>query len=300
MPPRTPVDIHIRTFLCQRWCHTLSYRRSCLCTVSLTLVWYHFAAPNVLTTPIADWYLRLIKRQVKYDIYLINMIMLSSLININRRSWFRISQIDNDLLMVNTCCFVGHVNQCILHKLLFLQDVTTTTWTPSSMSIWHALCSTLCVVTWCWAAGGTTALETASSWPLTTSTPSFTSSRSATAWSPSSSEAWSSEVRYWLIHNEEHYTTPRAIYTYTAFRKYSDPLSVTHFVTKWIQFFKILSNLHIVPHNDEVRTGFSTFLQMYNLLFTQVFRPFAMSSGISCFHWSSLRCFYNLIGVHLW
>ena len=25
-----------------------------------------------------------------------------------------------------------------------------------------------------------------------------------------------------------------------------------------------------------------------------------MSSGASCFHLSSLRCFYNLIGVHLW
>ena len=25
-----------------------------------------------------------------------------------------------------------------------------------------------------------------------------------------------------------------------------------------------------------------------------------LSSGASCFHWSSLRCFYNLIWVHLW
>ena len=25
-----------------------------------------------------------------------------------------------------------------------------------------------------------------------------------------------------------------------------------------------------------------------------------LSSGVSCFHWSSLRCFYTLIGVHLW
>ena len=25
-----------------------------------------------------------------------------------------------------------------------------------------------------------------------------------------------------------------------------------------------------------------------------------LSSGASCFHWSSLRCFYNLIGVYLW
>ena len=25
-----------------------------------------------------------------------------------------------------------------------------------------------------------------------------------------------------------------------------------------------------------------------------------LSSGASCFHWSSLRSFYNLIGVHLW
>ena len=25
-----------------------------------------------------------------------------------------------------------------------------------------------------------------------------------------------------------------------------------------------------------------------------------LSSGASCFHWSSLRCFYSLIGVHLW
>jgi hypothetical protein len=25
-----------------------------------------------------------------------------------------------------------------------------------------------------------------------------------------------------------------------------------------------------------------------------------LSSGASCFQWSSLRCFYNLIGVHLW
>lgn len=51
-----------------------SYVRLCLlyvneCTVSLILVWYHFAAPNVLTTPIADWYLRLIKRQVKYYLF---------------------------------------------------------------------------------------------------------------------------------------------------------------------------------------------------------------------------------------
>lgn len=70
----------------------------------------------------------------------------------------------------------------------------TTTSTQFSMSTWRAPCSILYVGTWCWAAGGITALEIASSWLLTTLTHLFTSLRSATVWSPSSCEAWSSGV----------------------------------------------------------------------------------------------------------
>ena len=70
----------------------------------------------------------------------------------------------------------------------------TTTWTPSSTSTWRAPCRRACVVTWCWVAGATWWPETASSWPRTTSTLWFTWWRWETDSSPSSSEAWNSEV----------------------------------------------------------------------------------------------------------
>lgn len=78
--------------------------------------------------------------------------------------------------------------------MLTMKAVMTTTSTQSSTSTWHAPCSILYVETWCWAAGGITVLEIASSWLLTTLMHLFTSSKLATVWSPSSYEAWSSGV----------------------------------------------------------------------------------------------------------
>ncbi len=75
-----------------------------------------------------------------------------------------------------------------------MQAVMTTISTQSSTSTWHAPCSILYVETWCWAAGGITVLEIASSWLLTTLMHLFTSSKLATVWLPSSYEAWSSGV----------------------------------------------------------------------------------------------------------
>ena len=50
--------------------------------------------------------------------------------------------------------------------------------------------------------------------------------------------------------------------------------------------------LHTIPHNDKY--------VIYISIQTLCYETWILSSGASCFHWSSLRCFYSLFGVHLW
>jgi hypothetical protein len=48
------------------------------------------------------------------------------------------------------------------------------------------------------------------------------------------------------------------IYIYSAFGKYSDPFPFYTFchILKWIHLFIFLINLHTIPINDQVKTGF--------------------------------------------
>ena len=89
-------------------------------------------------------------------------------------------------------------------------------------------------------------------------------------------------------------------------RKVFRPLHFFHIllryslILKWIKCF-----FHTIPHNAEAKTGFQKCLQMYSKLEIPYLHKHSdtllwdsnLSSGASCFHWSSLRCFYNLFGV---
>ena len=61
------------------------------------------------------------------------------------------------------------------------------------------------------------------------------------------------------------------------------------------------------PHHDKEKTVFQKMLQKNIQNYTYLHKysdpliwDSKLSSGTSCFHWPSLRCFYNLSGVRLW
>ena len=99
-----------------------------------------------------------------------------------------------------------------------------------------------------------------------------------------------------------------SVSVYSDFGKYSDPFPCTfcyvNLILKWIKLYKkSIINLNTIPHNDQKRK------QVFRNVFLKIpyLHKFSdpllwdskLSSGASCFHWSSLRCFYKLIGVHL-
>ena len=77
-----------------------------------------------------------------------------------------------------------------------------------------------------------------------------------------------------------------------------------------IQYHIYLINLHTILHNDKAKTVFLNLCKRITNLKTEI--PYLhnysspllwdskLSSGASCFHWSSLRWFYNLIRIHGW
>ena len=76
------------------------------------------------------------------------------------------------------------------------------------------------------------------------------------------------------------------------------------FHLKWIKLLFSLINLHKILHNDKAKTHFCKFKinKKQKPYLRKCSEPLQwdskLSSGASFFHWSSLRCFYNLIGAH--
>jgi hypothetical protein len=71
-------------------------------------------------------------------------------------------------------------------------------------------------------------------------------------------------------------------------------------ILKLIKWIQILIDLHTIANNDNAKQVFSCITNDWHKYSDPLLWDLKLSSGASCFHWSSMRCYYNLIGVHLW
>ncbi len=79
-------------------------------------------------------------------------------------------------------------------------------------------------------------------------------------------------------------------------------------IPKSNKFIIFLKNLQTIPHTNKVKEVCLNSLQIYEKEKKSHVHKYSqplpwhskLSSSAFCLHRSSLRCFYNLIGVHLW